>query len=210
MDIQLSTYPLSLDLLLGIGMILILVTSIYLVFLIRLDKARRTFEALQPNLCITRSETVYANGEDTLTFYIQNTGGSKASNVHVTLKGRDDAEYSPIIRTMYPDDFTYEVWVKATEGSPLLQEKQEGLQVEISYKDLWGHRYSLTQPIAQREMDRGWFALKHIEDAKTRVSKPVLSYLQMRKRVNRVPKDEFVTRRFNGPSPSSTMLAMKG
>ncbi|MGB0910606.1 MAG: hypothetical protein ACPGYT_09605 [Nitrospirales bacterium] len=180
MDMQISVTPNSSDLLLWVGFGLIILSLLYLKILNVRAKTRTAFSALQPNLQISRSATVYSHGEDTLTISLRNRGGSPAVDIRVTVHGGEGVEPSPIIPVIQPEDSEHEVWVKAKLSSPLLQEKRDTIQLIIRYRDRWGYSYGLMHPVVQRESIHGWVALQLVERVKSRVSKPPISFWRMR------------------------------
>lgn len=180
MDMQISITPNSSDFLLWGGVSLIVLSLLYLKIVRVVEKTRRAFRALQPDLHISRSATIYSNGEDTLTIVLRNCGGSQAADIRVTVHGGEGLEPVPVIPVIKPGDSEYEVWVKAKSGSPLLQEKRDTIRLIIRYRDQWGHPYMLTYPVVQRESIHGWVALQLVERVKPRVTKPSISFWRMR------------------------------
>ncbi len=180
MDIQIFVTPDFSDLFLWGGIGLIVFSIVYLQLSKILENTRRKFRAIQPDLHISRSATVYSNGEDTLTIFIRNAGGSPAVDIRVTVHGGEGLDPLPVIPVMNSGDLEHEVWVKAKAGSPLLQEKKDSIQLHIHYRDQWGHFYSVTHPVVQRESIHGWVALHLVERVNSRVSTPSISFWCMR------------------------------
>ncbi len=180
MDMHLAVTPNSSDLLLWGGVCLIVSSLLYLKLFSVLEKTRRAFRALQPELSISRSATVYSHGEDTLTIYLRNDGRSKATDIRVTVHGGEGIAPLPVIPVMVPGDSEQEIWVKAKACSPLFQEKRDRIRLHIRYRDQWGYAYSLSHPVVQRESIHGWVALQLVERAKSRTVKPNVSFWRMR------------------------------
>ena len=180
MDMQFSVTPNSSDLVLWTGIGLIIFSLLYLKLSNILEKTRREFRALQPDLHISRSATIYSNGEDTLTIFLRNRGGSPAVDIRVTVHGGEGQDPLPVIPMMNPEDAEHEIWVKAKAGSPLLQGKKNTVRLHICYRDQWGYLYSLIHPVVQRELNHGWVTLQLVERVNSRVSQPAISFWRMR------------------------------
>ena len=185
MDMQLTSFSPASNFLLVIGVGLILSSIVYLRFLSKVGKTRKQFRALQPEVRITSSATVYSNGEDVLTINLRNSGGSPAKDIRVTVHGGEGVEPMPIIPQLNSWVTQEEVWVKARPDSPLLHEKRKNIRLIIRYRDQWGYRYTLTYPVVQRESTYGWVTLQLVDRGKPRVSMPLVSYWQMRRHITR-------------------------
>ncbi len=181
MDTQISLTSNSPDILLWIGIGLIILTVCYLRFLVVVDKTRRAYRALQPDVGIMRSATIYSNSEDILTIRLRNNGGSDASDIRVTVHGGEGFDPLPLIQEMKPRNDEHEVWIKAKSGSPLLREKRNNIRLKIRYRDQWGYPYTLAYPVVQRESTYGRVVLRLVDRGKRQVSKPAISFFTMRK-----------------------------
>ena len=180
MTMQLSVTPFSSDHLLWIGLGLIVLSLAYLRLLVVVDKTRRAFHALQPDVQISKIVTVYADRQDRLTFCLRNTGGSPASQIRATIREGVGIEPSPAIAVMNPGCEEQEAWIQVKSDSPLLQKKQNNIQLIVRYWDQWGNEYKLMFPVAQLESVHGHLALHLVERGKPRVFKPAISVWRMR------------------------------
>ncbi|WP_447969354.1 hypothetical protein [Nitrospira sp. M1] len=185
MDMPLTLTPDTLDLLLLVGLGLIVLSILYVWYSVVEDRTQRAFRAIQPDVHITRSVTIYSNGEDILKVYLQNLGGSQASDICVTAHGGEGVEPLPVIPVMAVGNKEYEVWIKAKPTSPLLQEKRDNIRLMICYRDQWGSLYTLAYPVVQRDALRNVVALRLVDGGTPRVVRPTVSFWRMRRWVNR-------------------------
>ncbi|WP_454064285.1 hypothetical protein [Candidatus Nitrospira salsa] len=181
MDLSFTLTPYDLNLLLAVGIGLIVLSILYLRYLVMLEKTHRAFCAIQPDVHITRRATIYSNGEDILTVYLQNLGDSQASDIRVTVHGGEGVSPLPVIPMMEAESREYEVWIKTRSDSPLLQEKRDNIRLTICYGDQWGNRYTLAYPVVQRDALHRCVALQLVDGAKPRVEKPTVSFWRMRR-----------------------------
>ena len=180
MTMQLSVTPFSSDLLLWIGISLIVLSIAYLRLLVVVERTRRAFRALQPDIQISKIVTVYSDRQDRLTFWLRNTGGTPASQIRATIRDGVGIEPSPAIEVVNPGCEEQEAWIHVNPDSPLLQKKQDNIQLIVRYWDQWGNKYMLTFPVVQLESIYGQLALHLVERGKPRIFKPAISVWRMR------------------------------
>ncbi|GJL53806.1 MAG: hypothetical protein NPIRA02_09380 [Nitrospirales bacterium] len=185
MDMPLTLTPTAVNLLLVVGLGLIALSVLYLRYLGTVERTQRAFQALQPDVHITKSTTIYSNREDILKVYLQNFGGSQASDIRVTVHGAEGVEPLPVIPVMAVGSQEHEVWIKANPTSPLLQEKRDSIRLSIYYRDQWGHSYTLTYPVVQRDTLRSLVTLQLVDGGTPRTVRPIVSYWRMRRCINR-------------------------
>lgn len=151
-----------------------------------IDKTRRDFLEIQPNVIAGRIYVVSSGDQYTAVLKLHNLGKTSAYNAKISVDGVLGNKEVPIIHPLQPGYNEYEASLELEKTCSLRTTAMGNPCMRIVYQDRWNYRYDLSYPITQSKRADGLFNI-NIRTEMPSLKRPKISFFKMRAHLKEVP-----------------------
>ncbi|MBX3332359.1 MAG: hypothetical protein KF722_18310 [Nitrospira sp.] len=151
-----------------------------------IDKTRRDFVEIQPNVVVGGSYIISGGSQHTAIIKFHNLGRTTAYKAKVAMDGHIGEQTLAVIHPLRPGYNEYEVSIELDKTCPLRTTFMTEAFLRISYHDMWDHRYEVTYPIGQTRRNDSFYDIQ-IHTEKPTLKRPNISFFKIRKYLAATP-----------------------